>query len=89
MDMDKYKIKQLDGKAYVDPRDIEYKLVDVEQFTSCGYDVYQTPVVQNDKGYITDDLLSKISIKDKCTDVINVATGSGKTTAIYHLVKRS
>ncbi|MBK9736915.1 MAG: DEAD/DEAH box helicase family protein [Saprospiraceae bacterium] len=86
--MDKYKVVEFDGKDYVSQIDIEYKMVDVEQFTSCGYDVIQSNVVPDEDGYVTDDLISKIDIKQKSTDVINVATGSGKTTAIYKLIKK-
>ncbi len=88
MGMDKYNIVELDGKEYVAPRDIEYKMVDKNQFISCGYDVIQSDVVPDKEGYVTTDLLTKIDITKKSTDVINVATGSGKTTAIYQLIKK-
>ena len=88
--MDKYKIIEIDGKAYTEPKEIEYKEVDADQFISCGYNVKQSEIITDNKGFVTDDLVTKIDItqKSKSTDVINVATGSGKTTAVYRLIKK-
>lgn len=74
---------QVDHIVQHDP--IEYKKVDPNQFT--GYSVNQIPVQQDKNGYVNTDLLKEFKKVDKCTTIVNVGIGQGKTTAIYEYIK--
>ncbi|MBK8549488.1 MAG: hypothetical protein IPL63_19770 [Saprospiraceae bacterium] len=71
----------------VNSKEIEYKSVDIETFTKDGYNVVYEKVVPDEKGFVKSDLLSKINLEESNTVVINVATGSGKTTTVYEIIE--
>ncbi len=85
--MGDFNIHQFDAKPFLDPREIEYKKVDIQDFIDCKYVVNEINIIPDLKGFVTVDLFNKIEIKNSSTDVINIPTGSGKTTAIYRKIK--
>lgn len=76
------------AQEFIVQKEIEYKKVDIDVFIKDGYKATKHEVTYNEKGFITDDLVEKVVWNEKNTVVINVATGSGKTTAIYRMVKK-
>lgn len=83
-----YNIKSFDAKSFVEAKEVEYKKVDVEDFIHCNYNVETIDIKTDSKGFVTFDLLDKIDITVSSTDVLNIPTGSGKTTAIYQKIKQ-
>lgn len=86
--MKKYKTAIIKGSDYVRTKEIEYKKVDVEDFTSCGYKAEKIMIQLDANGYLGDTLVNTINIKEKSTDVLNITTGCGKTTTIYQLISK-
>lgn len=79
--------KSFSAKEFVvSNKEIEYKTVDIDALLKDGYNVSYKEVEQNEEGYVTDDLVSKIALDEVNTVVINVSTGSGKTSAVYRLI---
>lgn len=86
--MNDYKIGKFDAKPFVEARQIEYKRVDVDDFRDCHYSVKEVEIIPDSGGFVTKDLFDKIDISTSSTDVLNIPTGSGKTTAIYQKIKQ-
>lgn len=86
--MNDYKIGKFDAKPFVEPREIEYKKVDVNDFRDCHYKVNEVDIKPDSSGFVTKDIFDKIDIRTSSTDILNIPTGSGKTTAIYQKIKQ-
>lgn len=86
--MNDYKIGKFDAKPLVEPREIEYKKVDVNDFRDCHYKVNEVDIKPDSSGFVTKDIFDKIDIRTSSTDILNIPTGSGKTTAIYQKIKQ-
>lgn len=86
--MEKYKTIKIIGKEFVDSKEIEYKAIDTEVFNRDHYSAKKFDLKYDKDGYLTDSIINAIDLKESSTDILNVATGSGKTTAIYKLIEK-
>ena len=86
--LEKYEPEEIDGKVFVEPKEIEYKPVDPKVFSDAGYKVFKTELSCNEDGFLTEAIVKAINLGLPSTDILNVATGTGKTTAIHQLVKK-
>ena len=84
----RYKSKKISGAHYLTSIPIEYKKVDVDDFIEKGYSAKKIMLDVDDSGYAVKSIVDAIDIKKPSTDIINVTTGCGKTTAIYKLIKK-
>ena len=58
--MNDYKIGKFDAKPFVEPREIEYKKVDVNDFRDCHYKVNEVDIKPDSSGFVTKDIFDKI-----------------------------
>ena len=86
--MEKYTQVTIDGRDFIDAKEIEYKKVDPEVFIRNNYTVNKLELEYDQKRYLTDSIYNIIDLDTSSTDILNVATGTGKTTAIYKLTKK-
>jgi hypothetical protein len=86
--MKKYITTKVNGAQYVKALPIEYKQIDIEDFNKCGYAARKTIINLDNDGYLGENIIKTINVKEKSTDVLNVTTGCGKTTTIYQLIEK-
>ena len=79
--MEKYTQVTIDGRDFIDAKEIEYKKVDPEVFIRNNYTVNKLELEYDQKRYLTDSIYNIIDLDTSSTDILNVATGTGKTTA--------
>jgi hypothetical protein len=75
-----------DGKPFLVDKPIEFKKVNVDSLKEDGYNIKYDEVFYDENGYLDTSILEKVNINEHNTVFINVATGTGKTTAVYKMI---